>query len=164
MNVKSIWKQKPLHEVMRVISLLRRLLFSVCLRSLLYDIITERGNLSKEKKNVEVYWKQKLLLCPWWKFKVGPAKPNLRSGVFYQFVFFVCLFFLFFRVEKGNKDRPKDRPFAWVDHVINFRFSYTSQKFSDCNSRRKLEGPIWEKQLLPPSHVWMVFHTNPCKF
>ena len=37
-------------------------------------------------------------------------------------------------------------------------------KSSDCNGRGKLEGVFWEKQLLPPSHAWIVFHTIPCKF
>ena len=43
-------------------------------------------------------------------------------------------------------------------------FSTAYIKSSDCNGRRKLEGFIWEKQLWPPSHAWMIFHTNPCKF
>ena len=69
--------------------------------------------------------------------------------------------------------QPRNRPFAWVDPVINFRkhenslllnsFSSTSWKnilklgkfsaiylkSSDCNGRRKfIEGFVWEKQLL----------------
>ena len=61
-HLKSIWKQKPLHEVVRGISLLRLFLFSVCFqRSLLYDITITRENLNKEKENVESILKTKIV-------------------------------------------------------------------------------------------------------
>ena len=37
-------------------------------------------------------------------------------------------------------------------------------KLAYCNNCRKLEGFVWEKQLSPPSHASVVFHTTPCKF
>ena len=84
-----------------------------------------------------------------------------------------------------------NRPFALVDHEIKLlantktirfwkiliaraerayqnlltcKFSAIYLKSSHCNGSRMLEGFVWEKQFLPPSHTWMVFHTNPCKF
>ena len=43
---------------------------------------------------------------------------------------------------------------AWEFSVIYLKSSY-------CNSCQKLEAFVWEKQLLPPSHVCIVFQTNP---
>ena len=45
---------------------------------------------------------------------------------------------------------------------VTCKFSAVYLKFSDYNGRRKLKGFVWEKQLLPPNHAWMVFHTNIC--
>ena len=71
-NVKSIWKQKPLNEVVREISLLRRFLFSVCFqRSLLYDTAITRANLNKEKENVETILKTKIVGMPIMKVYSG---------------------------------------------------------------------------------------------
>ena len=73
-NVKSIWKQKPLHEVVREISLLRWFLFSVCFqRSLLYDITITRENLNKEKENVESILKTKIVDMPIMKVYIGAS-------------------------------------------------------------------------------------------
>ena len=55
-------------------------------------------------------------------------------------------------------------------HVINTcpinsnEFFITSPLSSDCNGRRKLERIYMRKTTSPPSHAWMVFHRNPCKF
>ena len=35
--------------------------------------------------------------------------------------------------------------------------------FSPTTSKRLLRRLVWEKQLLPPSHARVVFHTTPCK-
>ena len=71
-NVKSISKQKQLHEAVREISLLRRFLFSVCFqRSLLYDITIARENLNKEKENVESILKRKIVDMPIMKVYSG---------------------------------------------------------------------------------------------
>ena len=72
-NVKSISKQKQLHEAVREISLLRRFLFSVCFqRSLLYDTtILTRENLNKEKENVESILKTKIVDMPIMKVYSG---------------------------------------------------------------------------------------------
>ena len=60
--------------------------------------------------------------------------------------------FLVNNLHKTQLPRP-NRPFALVDHKINFwstRWRFAFEKF--------------EKQLLPPSHSWIVSQTNPCKF
>ena len=36
-------------------------------------------------------------------------------------------------------------------------------KSGDCTSHRKIEGFVWEKPLLPPSHSWVVFYAYPSK-
>ena len=41
------------------------------------------------------------------------------------------------------------------------KFSAVYLKSSNCNGHGKLEGFVWEKQLLSPSHASVVFHTNP---
>ena len=49
-------------------------------------------------------------------------------------------------------------------YQVNFKFSVVYLKSDDCNGLRKLQGFVWRKQLLPPSHGWVVSHTNPCEF
>ena len=46
---------------------------------------------------------------------------------------------------------------------LTCEFSAVYLKRCDHSDHQKLEGFVWEKQLLPPSHAWVVFHTNPCK-
>ena len=52
----------------------------------------------------------------------------------------------------------------WSITQVTWEFSAVYLKSSDCNSHKTLEAFLWEKQVLPPSHACMVFHTNPCKF
>ena len=37
--------------------------------------------------------------------------------------------------------------------LSTYEFSGVYRKRSDCNGRRNLEGFVWEKQLLQPSHA-----------
>ena len=47
---------------------------------------------------------------------------------------------------------------------VTCKFSAIYCKTSDCNCHQKLERFVWEKELVPPSHGWVVFQVNPCKF
>ena len=43
------------------------------------------------------------------------------------------------------------------------KYSTVYLKNGDCNGQ-KLEGFVWEKQLLPPNHDWEDLHLYPSKF
>ena len=88
-----------------------------------------------------------------WKLTCFNFSPPVWVQLYSKF----WLLALFLFVSTSLKSRLK------LGDPVNFETA-VYLKSSNCSGRRKLEGFVWEKQLLSPSHARVVFHSTPCKF